>query len=394
MSERERLRARPRAKGSEDTALRLLKRGDSISHKPLDPSTRTTLHPTFGHSIDTVRIHADSEADKIASELDARALTVGRDIYFRSGEYAPARADGRNLIAHELAHVVQQERFGTPSGFGLSRSSDSSEIEADSAASSAAAGLPAVVNATPNAAIARKEEEEESWLEKAAWFAGEHLPGIGDSVEAAHGFAEGMTKTDPLDQAAGFATAASGIAGQAAEFGGFELFGEAGLLGEGGGIMSALGGGSLVGEGGVVSTLMGAGSAGGIEGVAGTILPSLFGGAEGAAALPGIAGAPALEALGGVGLEGAAALGPYAAVAGAGLAGWEAGRGLDAGVNWLGQKITGDEKGDYSISGGLASLMTGADNMGTEALRSIGVLDESKPEYTQTLGWKLASLFD
>jgi hypothetical protein len=86
--------------------------------------------------------------------------------------------------------------------------------------------------------------------------------------------------------------------------------------------------------------------------------------------------------------------GPVAAVAGAGLAGVGIGMGLDKGVNALGQYITGNKQGDYSISGGLASLMTMGDEAATGAMRSLGLYDESKPAYTQTLGWRLANLFD
>jgi len=90
--------------------------------------------------------------------------------------------------------------------------------------------------------------------------------------------------------------------------------------------------------------------------------------------------------LGGLGAAGVA--GSAAAVAGAGLAGWQAGKGLDQLSNYVGQKVTGDKAGDYSISGGLAKGMTAVD----QAVSPLWA-DPSKPAYTQTLGWKLANMF-
>jgi hypothetical protein len=55
-----------------------------------------------------VRIHTGSDSDQLNRSLDARAFTTGSDIFFRDGEYNPDSNDGRELLAHELTHVVQQ----------------------------------------------------------------------------------------------------------------------------------------------------------------------------------------------------------------------------------------------------------------------------------------------
>jgi hypothetical protein len=78
--------------------------------KPLDASTRAFMEPRFGHSFADVRVHADEHAAESASAVGARAYAVGRDVVFGGGMYAPASTQGRKLIAHELAHVVQQRR--------------------------------------------------------------------------------------------------------------------------------------------------------------------------------------------------------------------------------------------------------------------------------------------
>ncbi len=76
--------------------------------EPLPAAQRAQLEAPFEHSFAGVRIHRDPEANRLATQLQARAFTVGSDIYFASGAYAPDSDTGRELLAHELTHVVQQ----------------------------------------------------------------------------------------------------------------------------------------------------------------------------------------------------------------------------------------------------------------------------------------------
>ena len=66
------------------------------------------MEQRFGHPLTRVRVHADAAAAQSAPDVDARAYTVGHDIVFGAGQYAPDTNQGRRLIAHELTHVVQQ----------------------------------------------------------------------------------------------------------------------------------------------------------------------------------------------------------------------------------------------------------------------------------------------
>ncbi|MDY6874284.1 MAG: DUF4157 domain-containing protein [Chloroflexota bacterium] len=70
----------------------------------------------FGRDFSQVRLHTDSQADRSARAFGARAMTMGRDIVFASGEYAPQSRSGRHLLAHELTHVVQQGADGFQRG--------------------------------------------------------------------------------------------------------------------------------------------------------------------------------------------------------------------------------------------------------------------------------------
>jgi hypothetical protein len=76
--------------------------------QPLDPATRAFMEPRFGHDFGAVRVHADARAAQSARSVNALAYTVGRNVVFGSGQYAPHTREGRSLMAHELTHVVQQ----------------------------------------------------------------------------------------------------------------------------------------------------------------------------------------------------------------------------------------------------------------------------------------------
>ncbi|MFN0140304.1 MAG: DUF4157 domain-containing protein [Pyrinomonadaceae bacterium] len=80
----------------------------SSSGQTLDSETRDFFEPRLGFDLGGVRIHTGDAAAESARSVNARAYTLGRDIVFGSGEFAPHSASGRHLLAHELAHVAQQ----------------------------------------------------------------------------------------------------------------------------------------------------------------------------------------------------------------------------------------------------------------------------------------------
>ncbi|MBI1395861.1 MAG: DUF4157 domain-containing protein [Betaproteobacteria bacterium] len=74
----------------------------------LDPATRTFMESRFGHDFSNVRVHAGPDANTSADVERAHAWTLGQHVVFAKDRYAPGTAEGRHLLAHELAHVVQQ----------------------------------------------------------------------------------------------------------------------------------------------------------------------------------------------------------------------------------------------------------------------------------------------
>ena len=108
--------APPVARAADPVASRMT-RGDG---RPLPADVRSFFAPRLGADLSAVRVHADGQAAALAHAFGARAFTVGRDIFFAHGEYQPRTATGQRLLAHELAHTLQQStavlRQPTPRG--------------------------------------------------------------------------------------------------------------------------------------------------------------------------------------------------------------------------------------------------------------------------------------
>src|SRR5215470_16847442 len=102
--------------------------GERAAPKPLDPSTRARMERALGGDLGRVRVRRDPEAHAAADREDARALTRQHEIALARDAADPATSEGERLLAHELAHVLQQERQGP------SADRETLEAEADQAA--------------------------------------------------------------------------------------------------------------------------------------------------------------------------------------------------------------------------------------------------------------------
>ncbi len=114
-----------RRKPAPDTGAGVVEAPDFVRQlgpgRPLDAGTRDFFEPRFGQDFGGVRVHADGRAAESAREFDAQAYTVGRDVVFDAGRYAPETPAGRGLLAHELAHVAQNESRGASVPVRVSR---------------------------------------------------------------------------------------------------------------------------------------------------------------------------------------------------------------------------------------------------------------------------------
>ena len=79
----------------------------------LAPGLRAYFEPRFGTDLSAVRLHADADAARAAAALDTRAFTMGSHIGFASGALAPGSLEGGRVLAHELAHVSQNQRLAS-----------------------------------------------------------------------------------------------------------------------------------------------------------------------------------------------------------------------------------------------------------------------------------------
>jgi len=134
-----------------------VREGTRSPGQPLDPGTLAAMESSFGYDFSRVRVHADEAGDRSARALGARAYTVGEDVVFAAGAYDPGASAGRQRIAHELAHVVQQNGAGAPA-HTMSATSDASERAATEAATRVAAGGNAAVAAGSAEALVAREE--------------------------------------------------------------------------------------------------------------------------------------------------------------------------------------------------------------------------------------------
>lgn len=96
--------------------------------RPLEPALRRDMEQRFGHDFSQVRVHSDSAAEQSARDVNANAYTVGHDIVFGAGRFAPDTHEGRGLLAHELAHVTQQNTLCSAPGI-VQRSPDNKPVD-------------------------------------------------------------------------------------------------------------------------------------------------------------------------------------------------------------------------------------------------------------------------
>lgn len=110
----------------------------------LDTETRAFFEPRFGHDFSRVRVHTDPLAVEAARALDAYAFTVGSHIAFGPEQYAPQTTPCRNLIKHELTHVLQQSLRSTPALQFVCRAPENFDFTTSRIAASIRAGLAAI----------------------------------------------------------------------------------------------------------------------------------------------------------------------------------------------------------------------------------------------------------
>jgi hypothetical protein len=155
------------------------------------------MEPRFGHDFSNVRVHVDARAAESAKAVDAAAYTVGKDVVFGAGQYAPSTSEGQRLLAHELTHVLQQIERPSQLPLRVGSSGDVLEREADRASEDiqrmpnsssrhrqdAAPTIQRMVNAVPEEEVVRAQDDVQD----------------GDSPAGALGGVDGLSDTEDQD---------------------------------------------------------------------------------------------------------------------------------------------------------------------------------------------------
>ena len=132
--------------------------------RPLDAGTRSFMEPRFGHDFSGVRVHTDEHAAESARSVNALAYTVGRDVVFGAGRYAPSTMTGKQLLAHELTHVVQQggKSQGATRALNINNPGEAAEREAHTVAHAVASeNRPVTISGQSSMQIQRSPLGEE-----------------------------------------------------------------------------------------------------------------------------------------------------------------------------------------------------------------------------------------
>jgi hypothetical protein len=117
---------------------------------PLEPELRQDMEQRFEHDFSRVRVHSGADAEQSARDVSANAYTVGHDIVFGAGRFAPSTHWGRRLIAHELTHVIQQN-WQTSRPTALALGDPRGDLEGQANDAGAQATIAKSVDASPDA---------------------------------------------------------------------------------------------------------------------------------------------------------------------------------------------------------------------------------------------------
>lgn len=126
---------------------------DSFLHdlgpgQPLDTATRDFVEPRFGHDFSNVRVYTDRRAAESAQAVNALAYTVGHNVVFGQGQYAPETTVGKRLLAHELTHMLQQTGSSPTDGSIQRKPDEGKDLPANPPAPKPASSCPTFVSLT------------------------------------------------------------------------------------------------------------------------------------------------------------------------------------------------------------------------------------------------------
>jgi hypothetical protein len=153
-------------KGNLNTEISETIQGERGGGSPLPEDVAKEAGKQFKRKFDDVRLHTDEKADQLSRKIQARAFTIGKDIFFKKGVFSPGTSQGRETLIHELTHVVQQS--GSRSSVGqlkLGASDTAQEQEADRIGKKHSTPKPAAKETALNSSVQKIGEDEEEMLQ-------------------------------------------------------------------------------------------------------------------------------------------------------------------------------------------------------------------------------------
>jgi len=141
----------------ETSVAEAVSRAQGSPGQPLPEDVRRELERLIGADLSRVRVHTGEESNRAAEAVHARAFAIGQDIHFAKAQYQPTQPEGKKLLAHEVAHTVQQSEAAParPSTLDVSKPGDAAEREADRAADAVVGGLPIRLTSRPATTLHR-----------------------------------------------------------------------------------------------------------------------------------------------------------------------------------------------------------------------------------------------
>ncbi len=100
------------SKNSSTTNLETSLHDSKGGGQSIDSTTQKNMSESLGADFSNVKVHTNNDAIQMNQNLNAKAFTNGADVYFNQGQYNPQSSEGKRLLAHELTHVVQQNKGG------------------------------------------------------------------------------------------------------------------------------------------------------------------------------------------------------------------------------------------------------------------------------------------
>lgn len=174
------------ANGIADGTDATISAASSTGSSALPEVVKRKFESSLGIDLSSVRIHTSSESQTAAESVGAKAYTIGQDIHFAVGQYDPSSGAGQHLLAHEVAHTVQQAGGAPSTQYKLEVSSpgDAAEAEADRAADAMVSGAPAAIMSGTARKIARKVGDDNWWKQVLVQYAAFLKGNNGDQTKA------------------------------------------------------------------------------------------------------------------------------------------------------------------------------------------------------------------